>query len=505
MDSNNLSGIPEIEHVCIVRTDAPKEYPRAHDAFGPGEELPERLPCTVQLGRRNQIYHAVRQLFIDADLDRDRLGTESWNPLGRWIAPGQKVFILCNFVQHRRLIQTPNHLLAKCVHASVLRAVCDYVLIALGGCGEVIFGNAPLQSTDWGAVMKETGAAEIETFYRSQKLPVRACDLRMMIRQRSASGMNYDEIMRDANKDCIRVDLSQSSLLGNNPKASSGGAPHFRVMDYDPHRTERFQNAQEHVYLVHREILSSDVIISLPKLKTHEKVGITCGLKGFVGIVGHKDCLAHHRFGGPRVGGDEYPSDSIFRRLQSLFHDYVNSNSGKGFLRRLGMVVDRNVTRVLSRAGSIYGGSWYGNDTCWRMALDLARIAHYADSSGRMTNSFQRKHLCFIDGIIAGEGKGPLSPSPVTAGVLIFSEDVVLADLLACLLMGFDPLKLPLIREAFGTITNAYPKMQNAMDARVIVNGVPMSISSIRPVLGRPFRHSPGWDHYLTSDGRPIT
>ncbi len=505
MDSNNQSGTPEFKHVCIVRTDAPKEYPSAYDAFGPGEELPERLPCTVQLGRRNQIYYAVRRLFIDADLDRDGLGTESWNPLGRWIEPGQKVFILCNFVQHRRLIQAQNHLLAKCVHASVLRAVCDYVLIALGGRGEVVFGNAPLQSADWRAVLKETGAAEVEAFYRSQKLPVRACDLRMMIRQRSTSGMSYNEILRNADKECILVDLSQSSLLSSIPKASSEGAAHFRVMGYDPHRTERFQNAQEHVYLIHREVLSSNVIISLPKLKTHEKVGITCGLKGFVGIAGHKDCLAHHRLGGPSTGGDEYRSDSKFRFFQSLFHDYVNSNSGKGFLRRLGMVVDRNVTRVLSRAGSIYGGSWYGNDTCWRMALDLTRIAHFADSSGRMTNSFQRKHLCLIDGVIAGEGKGPLSPSPVTAGVLIFSEDVVLADLLGCLLMGFDPLKVPLIREAFGRITNAYSKMQIAMDARVVVNGVPMSISSIRPVLGRPFRPSPGWNHYLTSDGRPIT
>jgi uncharacterized protein (DUF362 family) len=497
MNSNNKYGTPEAEPICIVRTDAPKEYPCSHDAFGPGEELPERLLCTVQPGRRNQVYHAVRQLFVDANLDHERLGTESWNPLGRWIAPGQKVFILCNFVQHQRLTQTQDELLAKCIHASVLRAVCDYALIALGGSGEVVFGNAPVQSTNWDAVMKETGAGEVESFYRSQKLPVRACDLRMTILQRSASGMN-NEIRRDADKDCINVDMSQSSFL-NSLGASKEETPHFRVMNYNPHRTEKFQNAQDHIYLIHKEVLSSDVIISLPKLKTHEKVGITCGLKGTVGIVGHKDCLAHHRLGGPGSGGDEYPSDSRLRRLPTQFHDYVYSNIGKGFVRQMGMLADRNLTRILSRMGLTYGGSWYGNDTCWRMALDLATIAHFADSSGRITNCSQRKHLCLIDGIIAGEGKGPLSPSPVNAGVLIFSEDVVLADLSACLLMGFNPLRIPLIREALGRITNAYSSIQAAMKARVVVNGVATSFSSIRPVLGHAFQPSPGWNPYILS------
>ena len=380
--------------------------------------------------------------------------------------------------------------------------MCDYVLIALGGRGEVVFGNAPVQSTDWHVVLKETGAAQVEAFYRSQGLSVRACDLRMMIRPRSVWGMNRDAILRDTDENCVRVDLSQSSLLSALFQQPSTEEPRFRVMDYDPIRTAMFHSSQQHVYLVHKEILSSDVIVSLPKLKTHEKVGLTCGLKGFVGIVGHKDCLAHHRFGSPAIGGDEYPSNSIFRRLQSELHDYINSQSQAGLFWRLGMVLDRNVTRVLSRAGSIYGGSWYGNDTCWRMALDLVRIAHYADAAGRMTNTLQRRHLCLIDGVIAGEGKGPLSPSPIHAGVLAFSEDVVLIDLLTCLLMGFDPVKIPLIREAFGRIASGYSRMQTAMNARVIVNGTPMSISSIRPVLGRPFRPSPGWNYYLTSDGR---
>ena len=66
--------------------------------------------------------------------------------------------------------------------------------------------------------------------------------------------------------------------------------------------------------MIHRDVLEADVVIHLSKLKTHEKVGITCGLKGFVGSVGHKDCLAHHRFGPPGRGGDEYPDSQAFLR-----------------------------------------------------------------------------------------------------------------------------------------------------------------------------------------------
>jgi len=49
---------------------------------------------------------------------------------------------------------------------------------------------------------------------------------------------------------------------------------------------------------------------------------------------------------------------------------------------------------------------------------------------------------------------------------------------------GFDPHKVPLIREAFGRITSAYSKIESAMDAVVIANGVARKMSSIRPVLG---------------------
>jgi hypothetical protein len=169
--------------------------------------------------------------------------------------------------------------------------------------------------------MAETGMVALLENYRMRGQPVTAADLRMLVRQRGVTGLNLEPLERAAERECLAVEMGDASRLtglgGLGINESS-----FRVMDYDPERTVSMQNRNRHSYLIHRLILEADVVISISKLKTHEKVGITCGLKGMVGIVGHKDCLAHHRFGGSAHGGDEYPSNSRFRLWQSAFHDY---------------------------------------------------------------------------------------------------------------------------------------------------------------------------------------
>ena len=65
-----------------------------------------------------------------------------------------------------------------------------------------------------------------------------------------------------------------------------------------------------HQYLVAREVIEADVIVNLPKLKTHKKAGVTCALKNLIGINGNKEYLPHHRVGGAERGGDCYPAAS---------------------------------------------------------------------------------------------------------------------------------------------------------------------------------------------------
>ena len=73
--------------------------------------------------------------------------------------------------------------------------------------------------------------------------------------------------------------------------------------------------------LVPLAVLEADVIVNLPKLKTHKKAGVTCALKNLIGINGNKEYLPHHRIGGHNLGGDCYPGGSDLKRALGFVHD----------------------------------------------------------------------------------------------------------------------------------------------------------------------------------------
>ncbi|MGH9929246.1 MAG: DUF362 domain-containing protein [Pyrinomonadaceae bacterium] len=467
------------------------QYPTDSAGFSPSERYPEyRYPNLSNI--RNDAYGAVRECFAQAGLDADRFGSPAWNPLGGFVKPGNKVFVLCNFVQHRRPNESAQQFLAKCTHGSVLRAVVDYLLLAIGNSGTITFGNAPLQSANWNSLLRETGAQAVLDFYRSVAAPVSQRDLRLLVSERGRSGnIRHHEERSEA--DAVTFELGTRSLLS---AIENGHKSNFRVSDYNPDRTEGFHGEGRHAYVIHREILDADVVFSLPKLKTHQKVGLTCGLKGFVGAVAHKDCLAHHRLGSPAMGGDEYPRDptGILKQV-SIFHDKVQRTSATILRGNVLRVIDRLTREAVNQVASTTAGSWHGNDTAWRMALDVARIVINGDASGALHNEPQRQHLSLIDGIVAGEGEGPLKPDPVNSGALIFSDDVAVGDWAAASVIGFDPQKLPITREAFRqtpSISNSNPNQKVA-----IFNGHETTLSSFADGQHLSFAPPVGWRGYV--------
>jgi uncharacterized protein (DUF362 family) len=466
------------------------DYPVADDFYSPSVRYPE-YPFDHLAARTNPVYEMVRELFAQAGLDEARVGTAAWNPLGAWVPPGSRVFVLCNFVYHRRPHDAVTDLWAKCAHGSVLRALVDYLLLAAGPEAEVRFGNSALQSCDWQRVLHDTGADRVAEFYRRHGRRVEPTDLRLHVAQRSLLG-RVTSVERRGSEDGVELDLGSQSLLAQLP-----GSPRFRISDYDPRRIEAFHAAGTHRYVIHRRILESDVVFSLPKLKTHEKVGITCGLKGFVGSVGHKDCLAHHRFGNPAVGGDEYPDRFAFVRPLSALHDWINRRPAAAPLQGGFEILERTAQRLLRRCGVTRGGAWAGNDTAWRMTLDLARILYFADAGGTLHDEPQRRHLTLIDGIVAGEGDGPLTPAAVRAGCLLLGNDVAWGDRVACQLMGFDPQAIPLLREAARALRGS-----PVARPRIVYNGRSCPDDTpLAPVLGRPFRPPSGWRRQLGAGG----
>lgn len=57
-----------------------------------------------------------------------------------------------------------------------------------------------------------------------------------------------------------------------------------------------------------------------------------------------------------------------------------------------------------------------------------------------------RPTLTLVDGLIAGQGYGPIYTEPIQMNVVLASTDVVAIDAVAAAIMGFDPFEIPLTR-----------------------------------------------------------
>lgn len=467
-------------------------YPNSLPGFSPNIAYPEYRFGSLS-NEPNLVYAAVRDLLAQAGLDEQHYNTPEWNPLGELVRPGSNVFVLCNFVYHARVLENNHTFSAKVTHASVLRAVLDYLLIAVGPTGKVRFGNAPVQGADWSELMQETGADRVVAFYERHGICVEACDLRAFVAQRDIFGNVTHIERRDTPAISVSFDLGEKSMLA--PLGDQQML--FRVSEYDWRRTQAFHQDGHHVYVLNRAALEADVIFSIPKLKTHQKCAVTCGLKGTVGTIAEKDCLAHHRLGPPEQGGDEYPTDKTrLMRLQSHFHDYVWQTPATSFFGRMLRIVDRNLQRIQRLFGLTQAGSWHGNDTTWRMALDIARVLRYGSLDGKLHDVPQRPHYMIVDGIVGGEGNGPLAMTPVDSGVLVFAPDVPVGDAIAAALMGFDPHLIPIVREAFNQ--QSYPLTDMEMDSvKVACNDGLRTLEELSRTIDRSFQPPPGWVGYL--------
>jgi uncharacterized protein (DUF362 family) len=398
----------------------------------------------------NPVYTLMCNLFLLLDLDRANAGTSMWNPLGEIIRPGDRVVVKPNLVHHGSK-DTKGGNEALLTHGSVVRVMLDFVLRALKGRGEVTVGDAPLQSGDFSQIAERTGLKAVVDYLAPRAgVPVRLVDFRQECVSTSNIGgyiIRHKELTGEASGYRV-VDVGAQSALAE----IEGDYERYRVTDYVPDLMREHQAPGRHQYVIPQVLLNADVVINIPKLKTHRKAGLTCALKNLVGINGRKDCLPHHRKGSHTEGGDEFLNNSILKKAYSWCDEA--SDVIPLVPLRLAFEMGKHLPKLLARLlakDPYFEGSWYGNDTVWRMVHDLNRILRYGDTEGRLCDEPTRRVIHIVDAIVAGEGEGPLEPSPVRCGTLLGGASPLAIDAVAATLMGFDLWKLPIVARGFGT------------------------------------------------------
>ena len=232
---------------------------------------------------------------------------------------------------------------------------------------------------------------------------------------------------------------------------------HYDPYKYSEGETNKYHCKGHHAYLIAGTLLNADVVISVPKVKTHRKAGVSLSLKNTIGIVPDKVYMPHHRPGTPPEGDSfpEWPDKPYIkkrkkrlktsRKIASVFGQKISNSLKSGVFRKL---YDKVIPFPKDHS-IVEWGDWYGNDTLWRTILDLNRILIYADRKGKMCSEPQRKYFSILDGIISQEGEGPMTGDPIKTGFLVAGSNPVAVDTICTLIMGFDPKKIKTIEKAY--------------------------------------------------------
>ena len=143
--------------------------------FHPGSAYPVPIWSGWRDKRRLRRRSPALQLLR---FDEERCESPEWNPLGVIVRPGDKVVVKPNLLWHSHK-HRPAEWQQVVTHGSVVRAVVDYVLIALRGTGEVWIVDGPQSDADWEKLIARTGLDSVTRFYEQvSSSPVRLLDLR---------------------------------------------------------------------------------------------------------------------------------------------------------------------------------------------------------------------------------------------------------------------------------------------------------------------------------------
>ncbi len=363
----------------------------------------------------------------------------------------RRIVIKPNWVVHEEKNELhPNE--ARLTHSTMIEAALRACLTKYPRAEKITVCDCPIQSCEWEKLCVQSGIGRLQEKYETSETPVVTFrDLRRD-RRRVINGFLSKDTLGDQGDPLgySIVELDGSSYL----EEVSAEKGKFRVSDYDPNITVANHSKGVHRYCISNTVLDSDLFINLPKMKTHRRAGITGALKNIVGVNGDKGFLAHHREKTREFPADKFPPDVsawvlLHEKIYKLFQRRSRALFGVSrwiwrHIKKAKKIVSIDEHKAASSDIMVFNpGSWFGNDTIWRMVYDINRILRYANKNGNLQADSQRDYIAVMDGIIAGEGAGPLHPTPVSAGVVLIGGDPFQVDMAAAQLMGFDIGKIP--------------------------------------------------------------
>lgn len=416
------------------------------------------------------------------------------------IKQSDKVILKPNWVRHSHLskIGDWDYVIT---HPAVLTAVFLKVLDKMGPGGEIIICDAPETDTDFQKLLSYYPIDLWIEKAKEKKIPFSIIDLRddewekndgVIVKRRKLPGDPKGSV--------------EANLLGDNSeffehhKSERG----YYGADFNITETNQAHDGTNNKYRVSRTVIEADVFINIPKLKTHKKGGITCCLKNLVGINTYKNFLPHHSEGSPGSHGDQFPVENINSRIEGPLLAFLKQNLlqntliAKTFapIKKLGRGIFGDTEKV------IRSGNWHGNDTLWRMVLDLNKVMFYSNSDGSLKENkiiYAKRFIGVVDGIIGGEGSGPLTPDPINSGLLIVGTNPVAIDAACATIMGFNPMKIPAIKNAF-QINNYKICDFKIEDIKVIIKNNTFPIQEFPKDEVVQFKPHFGWVGYIESD-----
>ena len=400
-------------------------------------DLPARGLPVPPFDPPNHVYSAVESVLELAGTPR----------LEGIVDRGAHVLLKPNFVTdryfHERLLDS--RLTASSTHASVIRPLIDFALER--DAARVTVADTPIEGCDLESVTRGMGFQAMIAELKRRGCPVEFLDLRpfrivprMLVDDVQSGGRSWNlgilqrRTLRGDPYGYRTVDLGECSWFHEiRERASRLRFHRSHPTTPVPHHTNG-----RHEYGIPQAVLDADVIIHVPKLKTHKKSGVTISLKSSIGLCGYKYWLPHYTAGAP-PGGDEFPAEQPASEHLATRLSRLPLPGGHSLVARAPRV---------EAVPPITEGSWEGNDTIWRTTLDLARIHLYVDAEGRVQKAPVRRCLALVDGIVGGEGEGPFGVSPVELGLLLAGTDPALVDLVGAAAMGFDWRVIPTIARA---------------------------------------------------------